>query len=138
MVSASSSRPATVRVPRPGRRAARGPGARPVPPPARAAGGAGGPRGEARRRALSAAGLPHADAIDVEIASTALAADLVPQAHAAGKTVMLSAHALHATPPAAALLGLVDRAAALGADLPTLATHARNPGDRPALLEFTL
>src|SRR6058998_1103993 len=85
-----------------------GAGGRPVILTARAAAEGGRPLAEARRRALYAAGLPHADAIDVEIASTALAADLVPQAHAAGKTVMLSAHALHATPPAAALLGLVD------------------------------
>src|SRR5438093_1389922 len=89
-----------------------GAGGRPVILTARAAAEGGRPLEEARRRALYAAGLPHADAIDVEIASTALAADLVPQAHAAGKTVMLSAHALHATPPAAARLGLVDRAAA--------------------------
>src|SRR5881296_1098210 len=101
-------------------------------------GDGGRPLEEARRRALYAAGLPHADAIDVEIASTALAADLVPQAHAAGKTVMLSAHALHATPPAAALLGLVDRAEALGADLTKLVTHARNLGDLRVLLEVTL
>src|SRR5437867_1433734 len=115
-----------------------GAGGRPVILTARAAGEGGGPLEEARRRALYAAGLPHADAIDVEIASTALAADLVPQAHAAGKTVMLSAHALHATPPAAALLGLVDRAEALGADLTKLVTHARNLGDLRVLLEVTL
>src|SRR5947208_308519 len=115
-----------------------GAGGRPVILTARAAAEGGRPLEEARRRALYAAGLPHADAIDVEIASTALAADLVPQAHAAGKTVMLSAHALHATPPAAALLGLVDRAEALGADLTKLVTHARNLGDLRVLLEVTL
>src|SRR5437773_2460484 len=81
-----------------------GAGGRPVILTARAAAEGGRAMDEARRRALYAAALPHADAIDVEIASTALAAELVPQARAAGKTVMLSAHALHATPPAAALL----------------------------------
>src|SRR2546422_464691 len=113
-------------------------GGRPVILTARAAAEGGRAMDEARRRALYAAGLPHAEAIDVEIASTALAAELVPQARAAGKTVMLSAHALHATPPAAALLELVDRAEALGADLTKLVTHARNLGDLRVLLEVTL
>ena len=71
-------------------------GGRPVILTARAGAEGGRPMDEARRRALYAAGLPYADAIDVEIAATALAADLVPQTRAAGKTVMLSAHALHA------------------------------------------
>src|SRR5207244_1658434 len=121
----------------PALRARLGAGGRPVILTARAAAEGGRPLEEARRRALYAAGLPHADAIDVEIASTALAADLVPQAHAAGKTVMLSAHALHATPPAAALLGLVDRAEALGAALTKLLTHARNLRHLRVLLEVT-
>src|SRR5439155_782309 len=82
--------------------------------------------------------LPHTDAIDVEIASTALAAELVPQARAAGKTVVLSAHVLHATPPAAALLGLIDRPEALGADVTKLVTHARDLYDLRVLLEVTL
>src|SRR5437762_64106 len=43
-----------------------------------------------------------------------------------------------ATLPAAALLGLVDRAEALGADLTKLVTHARNLGDLRVLLEVTL
>ncbi len=93
---------------------------------------------EARRRALYTSGLPHADAIDVEIASTALAAELVPQARAAGKTVVLSVHVLHSTPPAAALLGLIDRAEALGADVTKLVTHARDLDDLRVLLEVTL
>ena len=113
-------------------------GGRPVILTARAAAEGGRPMDEARRRALYTAGLPHADAIDVEVASTALAAELVPRARAAGRTVMLSAHALHATPPAAALLELVDRAEALGADLTKLVTHARNLGDLRVLLEVTL
>src|SRR5437763_12988158 len=100
-------------------------GGRPVILTARAGAEGGRPMDEARRRALYTSGLPHTDAIDVEIASTALAAELVPQARAAGKTVVLSAHVLHSTPPAAALLGLIDRAEALGADVTTLVTHAR-------------
>ncbi len=83
-------------------------GGRPVILTARAGAEGGRPMDEARRRALYTSGLPHTDAIDVEIASTALAAELVPQARAAGKTVVLSVHVLHSTPPAAALLGLIS------------------------------
>src|SRR2546430_1908136 len=113
-------------------------GGRPLILTARAAAEGGRPMDEARRRALYTSGLPHADAIDVEIASTALAAELVPQARAAGKTVVLSAHVLHATPPAAALLGLIDCAEALGADVTKLVPHARDLGDLRVLLEVTL
>src|SRR6266700_2893559 len=76
-------------------------GGRPVILTARAGAEGGRPMDEARRRAVYTSGLPHTDAIDVEIASTALAAELVPQARAAGKTVVLSVHVLHSTPPAA-------------------------------------
>ena len=70
--------------------------------------------------------------------AAALAAELVPPARAAHKTIILSAHALHSTPPAAALLGLVDRAGALGADVTKLVTHASDLGDLRVLLEVTL
>ena len=113
-------------------------GGRPVILTARAAAEGGRPMDEVRRRVLYLAGLPHADAIDVEIASAALAAELVPPARAAHKTIILSAHALHSTPPAAALLGLVDRAGALGADVTKLVTHASDLGDLRVLLEVTL
>src|SRR3989442_692604 len=86
-------------------------GGRPLILTTRAAAEGGRPMDEARRRALYTSGLPHTDAIDVEIASTALAAELVPQAPAAGKTVVLSAPLLHpaplsltAPPPAGSLL----------------------------------
>ena len=115
-----------------------GAGGRPVILTARAGAEGGRPMDEARRRALYTSGLPHTDAIDVEIASTALAGELVPQARAAGKTVVLSAHVLHSTPPAAALLGLIDRAEALGADVTKLVTHARDLDDLRVLLEVTL
>jgi 3-dehydroquinate dehydratase-1 len=111
---------------------------RPVILTVRAAAEGGRPLDEARRRALYLAGLPHADAFDVEIASTALAAEVAPAARAAGRTVILSAHALDATPPRDALLALVDRAAALGADVTKLAAHARHLDDVRTLLEVTL
>src|SRR5262249_21376782 len=98
----------------------------------------GRPLDASRRAALYAAGLPHADAIDVEIASTALVADLVPRARSAGRTVVLSAHAVDTTPPAETLLALVDRADALGADLTKIVTHARDLDDVRTLLGVTL
>jgi len=111
---------------------------RPVILTVRAASEGGQPMDEARRRDLYAAGLPHADALDVEIASSALAAELALRARAAGKTVILSVHALDATPPTATLLQLVDRAQALGADVTKLAAHASAPEDLRTLLEVTL
>jgi 3-dehydroquinate dehydratase-1 len=111
---------------------------RPVILTVRTAAEGGRPLDEARRRALYLAGLPHADAFDVEIASTALAAEVAQAARAAGRTVILSAHALDATPPRDALLALVDRAAALGADVTKLAAHARHLDDVRTLLEVTL
>ena len=88
--------------------------------------------------ALYEAGLPHADAVDVEIASEALARRVVPAARAAGRTVILSAHALDATPPSDALLALIDRARTLGADVPKLAVHAATLEDLRTLLAVTL
>jgi 3-dehydroquinate dehydratase-1 len=113
-------------------------GGRPVILTVRAAAEGGRPLDDALRGALYAAGLPHADAVDVEIASEALAGELVPRSRAAGRTVILSAHALDATPPAPALLSLVDRARALGAHVAKLATHARDLAALRTLLEVTL
>jgi len=113
-------------------------GGRPVILTVRAAAEGGRPMDEADRRALYLAGLPHADALDVEIASSALAAELAPRARAAAKPIMLSAHALDTTPPAAALFQLVDRGEALGADLTKIATHAHDLADLRTLLEVTM
>ncbi len=113
-------------------------GGRPVILTVRSAVEGGRPLDDTRRAALYAAGLPHADALDVEIASEALVRTLVPQAQAAGRTVLLSAHFLDGTPPREQLLALVDRAEALGAHITKLAAHARNLDDVRTLLEVTL
>ena len=111
---------------------------RPVILTVRAAAEGGRPLDEGLRRALYAAGLPHADAIDLEIASTELAADLVPRARAAGRTVILSSHALDTMPSAAALLALIDRAGVLGADVTKLVAHARDLTELRTLVQVTL
>ena len=112
--------------------------ARPIILTVRAASEGGRPLAESQRAALYAVGLPEADAIDVEIASTALVADLAPRVRAMGRTLILSAHAIDDTPPAETLLALVDRAFALGADLTKLAARARDLEDVRTLLGVTL
>jgi 3-dehydroquinate dehydratase-1 len=111
---------------------------RPVILTVRAATEGGRALADEQRLAIYRAGIPHADAIDVEIASTGLVADLLPKARAAGVVVILSAHDFTSTPPAAALLALVDRAVALGADVTKLAAHAANLDDVRTLLSVTL
>jgi 3-dehydroquinate dehydratase-1 len=113
-------------------------GGRPVILTVRSAAEGGRIADDGRRRALYDAGLAHADAVDVEIASATLVAAVVGPARAAGRTVLLSAHFLDATPPLSTLAGLVDRARALGADLPKLAAHARDLDDVCTLLQATL
>jgi 3-dehydroquinate dehydratase-1 len=111
---------------------------RPVIFTVRSAAEGGKPLDEARRATLYEAALPHVDAIDAEIISTALTVDLVPAARAAGRLVILSAHALEATPPQDGLLSLVDRGFGLGADVVKLAAHAAAIEDLRTLLAVTL
>lgn len=111
---------------------------RPIVFTARAAAEGGRPLDEALRARLYEATLPHVDAVDVEIASTALATALVASAHAAGRVAILSAHALDATPPEATLSALVDRGFALGADVVKLATYAADAEALRRLLAVTL
>ena len=113
-------------------------GGRPVILTARAAAEGGRRLDEGVRRALYEAGLEHADAIDVEIASTEIAAAVVPMARAARRTVILSTHVLDTTPPAAALMALVDLARTRGADLTKIVTHTADVEDVRTLLEVTL
>ena len=111
---------------------------RPVILTARAAAEGGRPMEDARRHELYLAGLAHADAIDVEIASATLVAELVPRAHASGQAVILSAHFLDRTPPADELIALVARARALGADVVKLAAHARDLAELRTLVHVTV
>ena len=111
---------------------------RPIIFTVRAAAEGGHPLDEARRAALYTAALPYVDAIDAEIVSSALIVDLVPVARAEGRAVLLSAHALEATPPSDGLISLVDRGFGLGADVVKLATHASTLEDLQTLLTVTL
>jgi 3-dehydroquinate dehydratase-1 len=112
--------------------------ARPVILTVRSASEGGQAMSESLRASLYASGLEQADAVDLEIASEDLVRDLVPRARAAGRTVILSAHDFRSTPSTDTLLGLVDRAESLGADLTKLAAHAETLDDVRRLLEVTL
>lgn len=114
------------------------PAGRPIIFTARAAGEGGRAMPDALRAELYRATLPHVDAIDLEIASAALVAELVPAARTAGRTVILSAHDFAATPARDTLFALVDAALGLGADLPKLATHTATLDDLRTLLDVTL
>ena len=65
---------------------------RPILLTVRSAAEGGTPWPDDRRAALYAAGMAHVDAVDVEIASRDLAADVLSRARAAGRLVILSAH----------------------------------------------
>ena len=93
--------------------------------------------GDAERRTLFEAVLPHVDALDLELSSPLLA-DLAPVARAAGKLVIASAHDFDGTPPAAALDGLARDARDAGADLVKIATAVTSAGDLRRLARFTL
>ena len=111
---------------------------RPIILTVRAASEGGRPLDEARRHALYARGLPLVDAIDVEIASDALVAEVVPRARATGRTLLLSAHAFDAMPSEEALRATIARAAGLGADLTKIAAVAHDVDELQRLLVVTL
>jgi 3-dehydroquinate dehydratase I len=104
----------------------------------RAAAEGGQPMGEPLRQSIYGASLPLVDAIDVELASTALRTQLVPRAHDAGKAVLLSHHDFAGTPPLATLRALATAAFAAGADIAKLATTAHTLDDVQRLLTATL
>jgi 3-dehydroquinate dehydratase-1 len=112
-------------------------GGRPIVLTVRSATEGGRAMPEERRRAIYEAGLPLADAIDVETASTALVGALVPAARRAGRTVMLSTHDFAATPPRTELLARVARAFEAGADVAKVATHAESIAALRVLIDVT-
>jgi len=112
-------------------------GGRPILLTARAASEGGRAMPERHRRAIYEAGLDLVDAIDVEIASTELAAALVPAARRAGRTIVLSTHDFAATPARTTLLASVERAFEAGADCAKVATHAPSLADLQVLIDVT-
>ncbi len=112
-------------------------GRRPIVLTVRAAAEGGRPLQDAERLAIYEAGLAHVAAIDVEIASGELVHALVPAAHRAGRTVLLSTHDFAATPARTELLARVARAFDAGADVAKIATHAGSLAELQVLLDVT-
>lgn len=92
---------------------------------------------DARRLTLFAAFAPLVDALDVELGSTAILADVIALARRHRKTLLVSSHDFTGTPPDSALEDVLERARSLRADLVKIATFARRPRDVERLLRFT-
>jgi 3-dehydroquinate dehydratase-1 len=92
---------------------------------------------EAARLKLFRAIAPHVDAIDVELRA-GIRDEVLALAKDAGKLAILSFHDFHYTPPLDALIGYVDQAKALGADVVKIATFARDDADVATLAHLLL
>ena len=112
-------------------------GARPIVLTVRASTEGGRAMPERLRHEIYEAGLDIADAIDLEIASVALAEALVPAVRRAGKTVVLSTHDFETTPPRTELLARVARAFDAGADVAKVVSHATSLAELQVLIDVT-
>ena len=83
-------------------------------------------RSERARLALFRAVIPYVSAVDVELGSTEILAEVATAAHQADKLVVVSFHDFAATPPYPVLVRKLRRAQRAGADLVKLATYARD------------
>lgn len=95
-------------------------------------------KSEPARLELFQAIAPHVDAIDVELRSTDIRDDVLAVAKQEGKVCLLSFHDFGFTPPLRELIGYVDQAKALGADIVKIATHARDDFDVATLAHLLL
>ena len=81
---------------------------------------------------------PHVDAVDVELRSQHIRDDVLALTKEAGKLRLLSFHDFQYTPPLESLLGYVDEAKSLGADIVKIATHAGSDADVATLARLLL
>ena len=93
---------------------------------------------DAERLALYKAVLPHVDAVDVELSSSAIAPDVVAAAHVLAKPVVLSFHDFAKTPPLDKLNAIARDARAAGADIVKVAAMCTSQDDVRILTRFTL
>ncbi|MCC6152673.1 MAG: type I 3-dehydroquinate dehydratase, partial [Candidatus Hydrogenedentes bacterium] len=93
---------------------------------------------DSSRLALYKAILPKIDAVDVELSSSAIAADLTAAAHALHKPVILSFHDFAKTPPLDTLNAIVRDARSAGADIVKVAAMCNSQDDVRTLTRFTL
>ena len=94
------------------------------------------PGPETQREKLFLSLLPFVDAVDLELEAT-LTSRVARQARARGKTVILSYHNYHRTPPPAYLHLLLRRFRGQPGDILKIATRARKPAEVIRLLGFT-
>lgn len=105
----------------------------------RSAAEGGGWRGdEAERLACILAGLPNAEALDIELSATTILGAAVEAARASGSTVIGSFHDFTATPDMPALEAVAAAADRAGVDILKIAVTCNTPEDLRRLAAFTL
>ena len=92
---------------------------------------------DTQRLALFAALVPVVDAVDVELGSPSILAEVIALTRRHRKTLLVSSHHFTDTPPDSVLEGVLERARSLRADLVKIAAFARRPHDVERLLRFT-
>lgn len=95
-------------------------------------------RPEEERLALYRAVLSVVQALDIELAAGETLKALIPEAHAAGKTIIGSFHDFHATPSLEQLLTLFSRGLHLRVDLLKVAAFCNSREDLQRLARFTI
>ncbi|HNY87549.1 MAG TPA: type I 3-dehydroquinate dehydratase [Candidatus Hydrogenedentes bacterium] len=103
-----------------------------------AAEGGGWNAGGEERLACILAGLPHAEAVDVELSSADILARVVAAARASGKTVIGSFHDFSDTPGTPALEAVAAAADRAGVDILKIAATCNTAEDFRRLAQFTL
>lgn len=87
------------------------------------------PMGDRERATLYTALMPMADAVDIELGSSAILKDVVKSAKGNNKKVIISYHNFKATPGGGKLQDIIARAREKGADIVKIAAFARSPED---------
>ncbi len=93
---------------------------------------------EADRLELFRAVLPHVDGVDIELSAAGILTELVDEAHAIDKVVVISNHNFDETPSLVELEDMANRAKAAGADYVKISTMASAQRDVDTLATFTL
>ena len=95
-------------------------------------------RSDAERLSLFEAMLPTVDAVDIEISSKEILAEVVKAAHAVKKIVIVSHHDFQKTPNIDELSKIAGEARSVGADIVKIATLVLKSEDIQTLAEFTI
>ncbi len=95
-------------------------------------------RPEAERLALFRAVVPHVDAVDIELSSKEILAEVLETAHAAGKPAIGSYHDFSKTPAITRLAAAVNDGVILELDIVKIAAYCKSWDDLKLLARFTL